>query len=411
MKSTTQNIASTVLDESYAKNVEWLAEFMFTRKLPTTYGESEIHEVITKSERISQFLSKDSWIDVIDSLSKQKRNELYQRISGARVNLANFINQEQNSSYIQEYVNNIELAFDILFPYLEIVERKMYQSEVGAVQRLKSQYKSLLPELNLLLNQKSTAKTFIDDVSKIRASLDELSGKLSHIKEMEAEIEGKKNQIKTFWLEIETYQNSLKNGETALDGLKKDYESRLSSLTEESISIKQRANDLINLVNDWALGHNFKTKANEIGWMWLLYWGVGGSIFVWVVFVFLTFEYITFDEVGDWALVMLRLSLFSPFWLLAWIFYREYSYYKRLKEEYDFKSVLSLSLKSFSDAITTHPDPDTKWFIQSTIDKIFEHPLKDFQKEAPLDEKIAKSVLENTMQLWKKITDKMIEKI
>lgn len=411
MKPSTQNILTAIQEDFLQENVKSLLKTLADKSMPSQYGETDASEAVGKFERISKFIRNKKGQEIIDGLSSQKRNEIQSNISSIRTHIGNFVSQV-NHGHIQHFINSLEIVYDILYPYFEIPEKAQYHEEISEVQKLKAEYRRLLVDLEKLLSHKDTAKDFSEKIKKIQVDLDNLSTRESHIRDMESEIDTKRSGIVAFSNEIDDYKNNIENGEKTISALNTDYQSKITALENEDKDIRTRAKALLTLVNEWALGQYFKKKSDEIDGWWLLKAGVSLSIIGWVWAVLLSFHYLTITGAPEWALVILRFTIFAPFGILAWIFYKEYSFYKRLKEEYDFKSILSLSLRSFSDIIVDHKDNGTKEFIQSSISEIFKAPFVNEQMATEkMNEKIIDRVIESTAQLWEKASQKIIDKI
>ncbi len=410
MKITTQKIIQVLEDSSFQSNINSLIDNFAKASQPMVYDDIDISEMITSFEEQSRFILSKKWSKILDYLSKTKRNSLQSSFENSRTYLAYIIAWQYN--YIQSLIDQIDTINDILSPYLIIPEQKTIIAELEELKKLKSEYKTILHEVEELLQNKDITKEFSDEISKIRMNLEELSSRETHIREMEQTVEQKKANIEEFSDEVESYKTTINSWTTKLNQLVTDHNQKLADITTEETSIKDRAKSLLNLVSEWATWKYFIEKRDSLS-KWIITWIVLLILIpvLWIVIIFWWFHFITEVKwtLEWWNLVLLRLSIFLPFIILSWIAYNQYQFYKTLKEKYAFRSILSLSLNSFSDVISKHADPGTKQFIENSVNQIFESPLEvKWWISKKLSEQVIEKSLEKVLNLWEKVVDKTI---
>lgn len=406
MKPSTKHLRDLINTADTDIKISKLPDFLSDSGQPMLYQESDFSEVIIKYEEIADFINSDNWELILDSLPKSKREVLSWYIQNT-INFASYIKQSQ-FNYVQNFIDQLEGLYDVLYVYLSIPEKSKLQAERQEVWLLKAEYKKMSIELLKLLKNKEKAWEFIEQINEIETKLTELSNRETHIREMEQDIENKKLKINDFGNDIDQYTQDITSWKSDIETLKTEYKEAIDKYNSIASSVDQRSQTLLNLVTEWSLWQHFSTKEkNIITEKYLTYFFL--SIVIGIIFVFLAFQFIEIIGASKLELFLIRFSVFLPFFGAAWVFYSEYSFHKNLKEKYSFRSILALSLRSFSDIISNHTDSWTKRFIENSINQIFESPLEaKWWISKKLSEQVIEKSLEKALNVWERIVDKSI---
>lgn len=101
-----------------------------------------------------------------------------------------------------------------------------------------------------------------------------------------------------------------------------------------------------------------------------------------------------------------KLLFIIPLALLDGFLIREYSFRKRLVEEYSYRAVLSMSLISYKEMIEKEENPNTIKFINETVEKIYSSPFEKntiSKKERSLLESLIDKGIDSAQSIAEKV--------
>ncbi len=397
MKNTTNNIKVSIQNDILNSVVNLrenhLNTFWMWLILPWSDTSIEDFKVIFKE--IKDFLLNNKNENIIDFLPNIKRRNIEAHLNNA-ISHATTINNWGNA--IEQLYSSIDSLYDYL--YFDITYRRNKDNlniELAGLRKEKSEYKSLSKTIINIVENRDTIDKFIgikavvEEIGNIKNTASEL---FKPIEEYNVNIESQKNTIADViskYIESESDYNILHDKSESL--LKK-----ITTLLEHAVSWKwstvmKEKSDWINLnfrIN-WLFLCTVVSVFLLLRWFWLLkrlwlgWWNLEGITSTW--------------------LTIARLWFLTPFIAMDIFLYRQYVYYRDLKEKYSFKSIISWTMDSYITLLNEHyENEDQKKYIIDVTRDIFKSPIDEWNNTIwwVKIEKILESILKT---FTSKLTD------
>jgi len=458
MKSTTQQILSFIQSDDFAK-LSTLREKVISYGWGNSdYQEMNFDEAVSELEILNNLLEtsindKNNLFENVFSF--QERNSILSILK----NLNSYITNIKNgSNQINNFIQDIQqLRSQTNKSYLDgkIKGYPRYEEKLKQVSYLKQKYEKLIQDLDKseelkkqsddilssISEKDKQAGEFLDSVSeskiKVESSEKDINSRHENIKTLnsnivqyEAETKQNKESILSFFKQTNDYETKIKNGLESIN------ETIKNSDTEMKKSINKNNEDTTNIISEnqklqktiydilgKAIGTNlYKSFSEKSKWMLLqsIFWFVLLCLSIWFLadsgkYIFESLKpFFETGQIKDLTLTFyLRLTLIFPAIYAVYFSASEFKNTSKLKEEYDFKSSVSVTLEHFRDLVEKSTDIKDKQFLINSIEKIFESPTeKVFGKkvnEKDLNSK-AKDIVSNIVDITGNMTNNVLPK-
>jgi len=394
--------------KEFLQSVKEIQKNAIKYNFPDAVWDATVAELQEKLMTIYSFLSKQSNLVIVDQYTQNKRNGVLNNLTQILTHLPGVANWENNLANIFTWTETI---YDFIYADL-IVSKEVsnYSIETAELKQARKDYIATTKDLQKLLENKNIASEFAQLIPEIQTKLDTTEASYQRIRELEQTIEQKKDIIGWFAWEVENYKKSIEETQNWYKRLSDDNQENTTKLVEKNTELQQKVTDYLSNVIWWKSSERLVERANQIHYqkrIRRITWTTIIAIFL-LCIVFGAFkpfiEWISNLEWISWReLILLRFSIFIPFLLLDIFFYSQFSFEKKLKEEYNFRAIISWTLETYIDLLQDNEKrEDNKEFIINTANKIFESPISqnDGIKVSDLKD-ISKQVIQKTIdKFW-----------
>lgn len=389
MKQTTQNIQNIMTSE-FLQSAKELQKNAIKYSFPDAIWDATVAELQEKLISIYNFLSKQSNLIVVDQYTQNKRN-------GILSNLTQISNYLPHIASWNNYLINIlawtEAIYD--FIYADLISPKhasSYLNEITELKQARKEYIFTTKDLQKLLENKNIASEFAQSIPEIQTKLDKTEASYQRIRELEQTIEQKKDIITWFSGEVENYKKSIEESQVWYKSLSEDNQIHTDELIKKNDELQEKVTEYLSDVIWWKSSKRLKERADSIRYWWWIFW----IIITTLLLVSWSYRVSTLTKVGTDAVweIFIKYLFISPLIILDIFFVTQYLSVKKLKEEYEFKAIVSGTLETYIHLLNDNDNrKEHKDFITSTANKIFESPvlqndgikmsdLKDISKQA-----------------------------
>lgn len=458
MKSTTQQILNLIQSDNFV-NLSTLKEKVVSYGWDNPeYQEMSFDESIAELESINNLIENSikSKNNIFENVFVyQERNNILSVLQSLNSNISNIKdNHNQLHDFIlhvQELkaINNRSFLENKINGYpnyqLKLKEVNYLKLKYGGLilaldkaEKLKKEYDNILSSLS---EKDQVAINYLDSITKLANNVESLQKDInsrheniktlnSNIVQYHAEANQNKQSILTFFGKIDEYENKIKSG---LDTLNEDI--KTANLKMDKV-INKNNNDTANIISEnnklqqniydilgKAIGTNlYKTFSQKSNWM------LGQSVF-WLVALIISILFLAdsgkyifeslkpaFEkgEIKDLTLTFyFRLTLMLPSIYAVYFAASEFRNSSKIKEEYDFKSSIAVTLEHFRDLVEKAEKDVDKQFLINSIKKIFESPTeKVFEKKMNQKElnSRAKDIVSDVAEITGNIANKILPK-
>lgn len=380
MKQATQNIQN-VVTKDFIQTVKQIQTNATKYNFPNSVGDWNVAELQEKLLTVVDFLSKQKNLIIVDQYTQAKRNWIMNNLT----QISNHIPQVSTwSNHLPSILTWTEAIYDFIYPDL-IVSKDLgnYSQEMAELKQLKKEYISTTKDLLKLLENKDTANEFAKIIPDIQTKLQTSEASYQRIRELEQTIEQKRDNIIWFSEEIDDHKTTLQEVEKWYNDLSVRNQEETEMLINSNKELHIKVADLLSSTIGWKSSEKLKERASKINynkWIWWIFSTTLIAVIFWCA-VFWTFKpFILWIESIEWMsslqLIILRFSIFIPFLLLDIFFYSQFSFEKKLKEEYEFRAIISWTLETYIQLLKDNWDrQEHKDFIIATANRIFTSPI------------------------------------
>lgn len=285
-----------------------------------------------------------------------------------------------------------EEAVTALYSKLEIIEKNLNRN-LENFNELHAEYNSSLDRLKGQLDESAknlgTSHNLLKSATAHERQINEI---LHDSRNINTEINGLetniRDKIEIVTKDIQVYKDeltSMKNDQLSLGqelvkasaSAKSDMETALAmkSWIEDQ---KEKIERLVGMAADGSLGSRFEKRENQLDTD-ILFWRnaipiATAAAVAWVVAVFFYFQVHTSNV---WVDLLINLLKTSPAFVLLGFVFNQYSKERNLKEEYAFKSAISMTLTAYSSMLEQRDHEENKsrqQMLLKSIDKVYNQP-------------------------------------
>lgn len=467
MKATTEQIKTTLTNLAFL-NKSLLEGVTDTRLLSVSYQEVNFKESLDYfqyyRELLLDFIEKNpNLFEMVSSYANRTAiiatlNKLLQLGHQFKPSIANIPQGQQISSQIIAQITVMQQLLSTLNIESYSKHAPNYYKKLSDINYLTRRYKELEKKLEdiddlhseindiyefsqgVKTNLESTEKNASDITNQISAILKDIETRYESIKNInknsiEFNTSSKQNaeSINLFFSEIEKFRASMTDGLKIIQDNIKNFETlnsqnleenekafkesivintgRTETIVSQNENLQKTILEILGKAVGTQLYKSFDEKANslkKVSWGWL-------SLLI-ISLIGLTI--IGYDVVAELITTKaplttsfyLRVTVLFPVIYAVYFFATLYKTTNKIKEEYDFKSAVSVSLHHFKDIIENSKDnPETQTFLKESIHNIFSSPTDKVFGHAKVDKDINDRV-ENTVEKIVSLANSIISK-
>ena len=283
---------------------------------------------------------------------------------------------------IEQEADEIDLIYQNIKEVLElsqVVDKKLInsqknaeetQNKLNAIQKdVESRYEIIKNTNNNLIEYEANAKSSSETISLFATEVDNYKTSMSEgLMQLKNSLSENKDNFKKTITEFE---------KTFLTSNEK-YEIKTEKIVAKNTQLQQDILGILGKAIGTQLYMSFEQKAKSmkyISWIWL-----GGLV---VSLVFLTIigykvvEELIIEHTPFDRSFYLRITVIFPIIYAVYFFASLFKTANKIKEEYDFKSAVSVSLHHFKEIIENSKDNlETQTFLKDSVHKIFSSPTE-----------------------------------
>lgn len=424
MKSLTQNIQSEIKRQDFLDALKKLPIILTDNGRWTIIPQSDwvsIEEQIVRLNEIISFLSKNA--KVLDSITRTKRDQINTYlVSHIIATTIQFINGQQSQQWLVSRSSHIDTLYELVLTYL-IIEKKSSSilNEKASFDEIKTNYQEHITKLEYILKNKDIIDKFVWAKDTITI-----------IEELKKQAESRKEEIDKVWNVLDLYEktytdttNNIAIAETTLATLTADNASlkvKWDEVLSEFSEILKNATSGVASVELNKMAENIKLRQRIV--FMIIATVLWGLLVLWAYWAFSIektilenkeiikhtwLSGINIENMNSTALVILRRFLLVPFLMLDYFFYRQYEFYKKLKEEYRFKATVSWTLQNYVSILRTNEERQwMKEYVMELTRDILKSPIPN--NEDSLDKKW-KELLGKVFDNWISAAEKWVSNI
>lgn len=371
MKEITQNIQN-IVTKDFIQTIKEIQDNASKYNFPNAVGDWDIAELQEKLLTVANFLSQQRNLIIVDQYTQVKRNWIMNNLK----QISNHIPQIATwSNHLPSIFTWTEAIYDFIYPDL-IISKDLgdYAQEVAELKQLKKEYISTTKDLLKLLENKDLVNEFAKTIPDIHTKLQTSEASYQRIRELEQTIEQKRDNIVWFSEEIDGYKISLQEVEKSYSDLSEKNQEETNILISSNKELHKKVADLLSSTIGWKSSEKLKERADKISYIrWVL-----GIILTTISIGF--GSYIVYKMIDLWTdtagEIIVKYLFISPLIILDIFFTTQYLSAKRLKEEYEFRAIISGTLETYIHLLNDNDNrKEHKDFITTTANRIFSSPM------------------------------------
>lgn len=371
MKQSTQNIQN-IVTKDFIQIVKQIQTNATKYNFPNAVGDWDVAELQEKLLTVSDFLSKQKKLIIVDQYTQIKRNWIMNNLT----QISNHIPQIATwSNHLPNILTWTEAIYDFIYPDL-IVAKDLgdYSQEIAELKQLKKEYISTTKDLLKLLENKDLANEFAKIIPDIQTKLQTSESSYQRIRELEQTIEQKRDNIVWFSEDIDNYKNTFEEVQKSYSDISLQNQTDTDKLISTNRELHQKVADLLSSTIGWKSSEKLKARANSISYrrwvLWIILTTIGIGIGSYIVYKMI-------DLWSDTAWeIFVKYLFISPLIVLDIFFTTQYLSAKSLKEEYEFRAIISGTLETYIHLLNDNENwKEHKDFITTTANRIFSSPM------------------------------------
>lgn len=373
MKSSTQRIQNLVTKDliDSAKSIQANATKYSWSNDIWELSVSELQEMLVT---VLIFLSKNSNLLIVDQYSQNKRNTILNNLAPISQHLQEVKN---GNNYLPNILWRLEVIYDLIYPNLiASTDTKEIASEIAEIKLARKDYISTTKEFNKLLEYKDKITEFVTVIPEINTKLSSSEWSYQRIRELEQTIEQKTDAINAFAENILEYKDNLNKVEKEYETLSQSNQTNTDELIRKNEKLHTKVAELLSSTIWWKSSEKLKERANQVKYTWWVRGIIITTLLIWwgSFFVYKMIN-VWSDTVGE---IIIKYLFISPLIILDIFFTTQYLSAKKLKEEYEFKAIISGTLETYINLLNDNENrKEHKDFITTTANRIFSSPISD----------------------------------
>ncbi|QYK53591.1 MAG: hypothetical protein KF824_01565 [Fimbriimonadaceae bacterium] len=306
---------------------------------------------------------------------------------------------------ISEEIAELDKQLQLLSNSIESKVTKvdtLHSKAIDAEEELDSQLENVDSLIKMINDNSNTAQAKAETAATSEKRLQDFLSRVDENEQKLAEAIQKVNEF--IQTKTKEYSDYIKDSSTDVDKFKEQSQDRLIDLLERMEIVELDIHDKLRNATGISLFHAFEEKRKwslgHVFWLLFAVGAAGSALYITTV----TLEKLAGQPMDAVAYIKIALSL--PAILLAGFALGQYGRERRLREEYAFKSKISLSLEVYRELVeeavdTLTPEDKAKFadFLINSVGIIFESPTERVFGQrrlgGPTDTKVISSFLKN----------------
>lgn len=343
-----------------------------------------------------------------DFLTFSERNTILSYFNNLNQNIVNIKNWSNQTPIFIQQVENLRDIIKKSWLDKNMRWYPNYHEKLNQVNYLKTKYEELIKKLNKSEELFNNSKNILENIKKINEDLELLKVDLSKIEleinsidedvkwryeniknlnsnivQYDSDLKTIKWNIEKFFAEINSYEDKIKSNIVLISNNIEKNDTETLRIQWENDKLQKEIYDIL-----WKSIWTNLYKSFNIKSKWMLWQSIFWLVILWLSIYFLvdSWKYI-FEELKpffeNWKITdltltfYLRLTLIFPSIYAVYFSASEFKSTNKLREEYDFKSAVSVWLHYFKDLVEKTKDDKDKVFLIDSIKQIFSSPTEN----------------------------------